>query len=40
MQTAEGLTLRCRQYIKGIRDMYVSEPLTQPPAVMPMEVVK
>ena len=40
MQTAEGLTLRCRQYIKGIRDMYVSEPLTQPPAVMPVEVVK
>jgi hypothetical protein len=40
MQTAEGLTPRCRQYIKGIRDMYVSEPLTQPPAVRPMEVVK
>jgi biotin carboxylase len=40
MQTAEGLTLRCRQYIKGIRDLYVSEPLTQPPAVMPVEVVK
>ena len=40
MQTSEGLTVRCRQYIKGIRDMYVSEPLTQPPVVMPMEVVK
>ena len=40
MQTAEGLTLRCRQYIKGIRDLYVSEPLTRPPAFMPQEVVK
>ena len=27
MQTPEGLTLKCRQYIKGIRDLYVSEPL-------------
>jgi biotin carboxylase len=40
MQNPEGLTLKCRQYIKGIRDLYVSEPLSQPSVVMPVEVVK
>ncbi len=40
MQTADGLTERCRRYIKGIRSQYVSEPLAQPPAVVPLAYVK
>ena len=40
MQTSEGLTVRCRQYITGIRDKYVSEPLAPPPVFAPLEVVK
>ena len=33
MQTAEGLTQRCRHYIDGIRAQYVSEPLPETPPV-------
>jgi hypothetical protein len=40
MQTAEGLTQRCRSYIDGIRAMYVSEPLPEPPSVTPISYVK
>ncbi len=40
MQTAEGLTRRSRRYIDGIRSQYVSEPLPQPPAPMPIGYVK
>jgi len=40
MQTAEGLTDRCRHYIQGIRAHYQSEPLPQPPAVKPVAYVK
>jgi hypothetical protein len=40
MQTSEGLTGRCRSYIEGIRSMYKSEPLPEPPAVMPIGYVK
>ncbi len=40
MQTAEGLTERCRRYIAGIRSHYQSEPLPQAPAVMPIAYVK
>jgi biotin carboxylase len=40
MQTAEGLTERCRRYISGIRSHYQSEPLPQAPAVMPIAYVK
>jgi len=40
MQTADGLTARCLAYIRGIRSMYVSEPLQQPPAVFPLAYVK
>jgi hypothetical protein len=40
MQTAEGLTGRCRSYIDGIRGQYVSEPVPEPPAVMPIAYVK
>ena len=40
MQTAEGLTTRCRKYIDGIRGMYQSEPLLEPPAVVPIGYVK
>ena len=40
MQTAEGLTQRCRSYIDGIRAMYVSEPLPEPPSVTPIGYVK
>jgi biotin carboxylase len=40
MQTAEGLTERCRRYIDGIRGQYESEPLPEPPAVMPIAYVK
>src|SRR6478672_1752697 len=40
MQTAEGLTERCRRYIEGIRAAYKSEPLPQAPPVMPIAYVK
>ena len=40
MQTAEGLTERCRHYIQGIRAAYKSEPLPQAPPVMPIAYVK
>lgn len=40
MQTAEGLTKRSRRYIKGIRSQYVSEPLSEPPALVPISYVK
>ncbi len=40
MQTAEGLTQRCRRYIDGIRGNYQSEPLPDPPAVTPLAYVK
>src|SRR5215468_7247068 len=40
MQTAEGLTERCRRYIEGIRAQYKSEPLPQAPHVMPIAYVK
>jgi biotin carboxylase len=40
MQTAEGLTQRCRRYIDGIRGHYQSEPLPNPPAVTPLAYVK
>ena len=40
MQTAEGLTERCRRYIDGIRAQYKSEPLPQAPPVMPIAYVK
>jgi hypothetical protein len=40
MQTAAGLTERCRRYIEGIRSQYVSEPIEQPPAVVPVGYVK
>jgi biotin carboxylase len=40
MQTAEGLTDRCRRYIHGIRAHYQSEALPQPPAVKPVAYVK
>ena len=40
MQTADGLTDRCRRYIEGIRAHYQSEPLPQPPAVKPVAYVK
>jgi biotin carboxylase len=40
MQTDDGLTKRCRSYIEGIRSMYVSEPLPQSPAVVPISFVK
>ena len=40
MQTADGLTDRCRRYIDGIRSLYVSEPVEQPPAVMSLAYVK
>jgi hypothetical protein len=40
MQTAEGLTDRCRRYIDGIRAHYQSEPLPHAPPVMPIAYVK
>ncbi len=40
MQTSDGLTARCRRYIDGIRAQYVSEPLPEPPAVVPIAYVK
>jgi hypothetical protein len=40
MQTADGLTKRCRSYIEGIRSMYQSEPPPEPPKVVPIGYVK
>ncbi len=40
MQTADGLTDRCRRYIEGIRAQYHSEAVPQSPAVMPIAYVK
>ena len=40
MQTAEGLTQRCRSYIDGIRAHYSSEPFDPTPAVTPIAYVK
>jgi hypothetical protein len=40
MQTVDGLTDRCRHYINGIRRQYLSEPLPEPPPVMPIAYVK
>jgi biotin carboxylase len=40
MQTAEGLTQRCRSYIEGIRAQYKSEPFDPAPAVAPIAYVK
>lgn len=40
MQTADGLTRRCRSYIEGIRSMYSSEAMPEPPSVVPIGYVK
>ena len=40
MQTADGLTERSRRYINGIRSHYESEPLPEPPKIMPIAYVK
>jgi len=40
MQTAEGLTQRCRSYIEGIRAQYESEPFDPAPPVAPIAYVK
>ncbi len=40
MQTADGLTQRCRRYIDGIRALYVSEPLPEPPTQVPIAYLK
>jgi hypothetical protein len=40
MQTAEGLTQRCRDYIEGIRKHYQSESTEPTPAVAPIAYVK
>jgi len=40
MQTAGGLTKRCRAYIDGIRDEYVSESIPEPASPMPIAYVK
>jgi biotin carboxylase len=40
MQTDDGLTQRCRNYIDGVRAMYVSEPLPEAPVVVPISYVK
>jgi biotin carboxylase len=40
MQTAEGLTDRARHYIDGIRSLYFSESVEEPPAVVPLGYVK
>jgi hypothetical protein len=40
MQTASGLTERCLRYIDGIRSKYISEPIGQRPAVVPVAFVK
>jgi len=40
MQTSEGLTRRCRSYIAGIRAMYTSEAIPEPPTIAPIGYVK
>jgi biotin carboxylase len=40
MQTADGLTERCRSYIDAIRALYVSGPIERHPAVVPLSHVK
>lgn len=40
MQTSEGLTDRCRQYIEGIRAAYVSEPVVDVGTMIPVATVK
>jgi len=40
MQTADGLTDRCRRYIEGIRAQYHTEAIPNAPAVMPLAYVK
>jgi biotin carboxylase len=40
MQTADGLTKRCLDYIRGIRAEYLSEPIPQPGTLMPIAYVK
>lgn len=40
MQTSEGLTARCRALIEAIRSQYVTEPIDDAPAVMPIAYVK
>ena len=40
MQTAEGLTERCRRYIDGHPRAVPSEPLPSRPHVMPIAYVK
>jgi hypothetical protein len=40
MQSAEGLTERARHYIAGIRRLYQSEPVEQPPVVERLRYVK
>src|SRR5690348_10476436 len=40
MQTADGITERCRRYITGIRSAYESERLPKAPAVVPIGYVK
>ncbi len=40
MQTSEGLTAKCRRFIEAIRSQYVTEPLADAPAIMPIAYVK
>jgi len=40
MQTASGLTERCRRFIAGISSQYISEPIRPRPAVVPVGYVK
>ncbi len=40
MQTASGLTERCRRYIDGISSQYISEPIEERPAIVPAAYVK
>ncbi len=40
LQTADGLTRKCRTYIDAIRAQYVTEPIADPPATMPIAYVK
>ena len=40
MQTDEGLTAKCRTLIEAIRSQYVTEPISDAPAQMPIAYVK
>jgi hypothetical protein len=40
MQTPDGLTRRCRSYIDGIRSMYSSEAMPEPPLAVPIGFLK